>query len=372
MKLSIDIRGLATERLTGVGVYTREMVRNLDHLNNENLQLSLFSAGKNGPLAFKHFEDLSPRVTFVVIPVSNKILNICWRLGLGLPIDRWLSDSDLIWLPNWNFFDYHTNIPYIVTVHDLSYFHWRYYYSFKQRVWHRLMNITRLLSKAARVVAVSRSTAYDLAEYFQRATDGRVSVIYPGIAGTKSTDLASSSSKYDLPKSYILYLGTIEPRKNIGAIIKSWRLVRSKHLQLKLVIVGYYGWKSKDVLDEIDAENITWLDFVTDEERYALYQKAAVLIWPSHYEGFGFPPVECLAAGTPVIVSYKTSLPEILGRHALYVNPYDIRQLAALIDQVVSRPEAFAVDVRKITDSFVWKRSAEDFNKLLPSYAHRN
>jgi glycosyltransferase involved in cell wall biosynthesis len=135
-------------------------------------------------------------------------------------------------------------------------------------------------------------------------------------------------------------VGTLEPRKNIEACIAAYRSIAPKYPGLELILAGTYGWSVRRMLRSIkDDTSIHWLQYVSDAEKTMLYKHARVLVWPSLYEGFGFPPLESLRQGTPVVTSYRTSLPEVLGINALYVHPYNVGELAAVLDQLLAEGE---------------------------------
>jgi glycosyltransferase involved in cell wall biosynthesis len=126
----------------------------------------------------------------------------------------------------------------------------------------------------------------------------------------------------------------VEPRKNIASVIAAYRLWRQKYPEIKLVIAGKYGW-SVDIanLNHQEREGIIWLRYVTVAQKKALYRLARLFVWPSFYEGFGFPPLEALAQGTPVVTSYTTAMPELLHEQAQYVNPYNYAELEKLAEE---------------------------------------
>ena len=142
--------------------------------------------------------------------------------------------------------------------------------------------------------------------------------------------------KYNLPEKFVLFLGTIEPRKNIVALTEAFALSRSKKNGYELVIAGASGWKYQCSLDAIEkTDGVRSIGYVASEDKNTLYQMADLFVYPSLYEGFGLPVLESMACGTPVITSDRSSLPEVVGRAALLVNPHDTRDIADTIDMVL-------------------------------------
>lgn len=158
--------------------------------------------------------------------------------------------------------------------------------------------------------------------------------------------LLATHKKYSLPYHFILYLGTIEPRKNIKAIIRAFSLLQSEGNheleKYSLVIAGASGWRAHEVLQEINQsscrDKIVMTQFVADEDKSALYNLASLFVYPSIFEGFGLPPVEAMSCGVPVIVSNNSCFPEVIGDAGILIDPYQPEEIyqamrAVLLDK---------------------------------------
>ena len=196
--------------------------------------------------------------------------------------------------------------------------------------------------------------------------ESKIQVIYPGIelenTGFKIVDMA-------LPKKYILYLGTIEPRKNVGTIIKAFEEINDPYLHL--VIAGGNGWLynkiKRQVKESSKKEQIYLLDYILPDQRWEIYKNAKMLVWPSYYEGFGFPPLEAMCQGCPVIVSSNSSMPEVVGDAALLVNSYNVSEITFAINQLLTDNKLRDDLINKGRDKmlkFSWSKSALEINKL--------
>ena len=170
--------------------------------------------------------------------------------------------------------------------------------------------------------------------------------------------MAYVKAKYDLPKKFILYVGNLEPRKNIESFIEALDLVKE---DIKLVIVGGIGWKKSKIfktIKNLGIENrVIFTGYINDIEKIKLYNLAKVFIYPSYYEGFGFPPLEAFACNTPVITSYSSSLPEVVGDRAIMVDPFNIMEIkeainTALIDHNLTD---------KNLEEFTWEVASKKF-----------
>jgi len=227
---------------------------------------------------------------------------------------------------------------YVVTIHDtiaVEHPHWcrpgnALYFN---------LCMKRSLRNSCRIITPSKATAQALARNFATDTD-RIRVIYPGIDAifnTKANGLKSDRvrRRYNLPHRFILYVGNIEPKKNLRTLLTAQRAIGKKGMPLKLVIAGKRTWGSKSELDEIEkrvlANNIVLTGYVDRADLPFLYQMADVFVFPSLYEGFGFPPLEAMACGIPVVASSSGALAETLIDAAVVVKTDDVPTLADAI-----------------------------------------
>jgi glycosyltransferase involved in cell wall biosynthesis len=171
----------------------------------------------------------------------------------------------------------------------------------------------------------------------------------------------------DVDCSYLLTVGTLEPRKNLPRLFEAFRLLKDRyHIPHKLVVAGPGGWKNQDVFQSVrrlDLSNaIVFAGYVPREVLDSLYRHAAMLVYPSLYEGFGLPPLEAMACGCPVAVSYTSSLPEVVGEAGIYFDPLDIEGIAQAIHQILSSSELRARLVQSglaQSAKFSWRKTAE-------------
>jgi glycosyltransferase involved in cell wall biosynthesis len=195
----------------------------------------------------------------------------------------------------------------------------------------------------------------------------------PGRYQGGSGSAAECIRKYGLPEKYLLYLGTIEPRKNIPVIIRSFHQFSQKDKQgYKLVIAGKKGWMFREVFELVEKlgleEKVIFPGYVAEEDKPYLYGGADVFLFPSLYEGFGMPPLEAMACGVPVIVSNTSSLPEVVGDAGIQIDPSDVDAISNAILELTSNPElcrALSEKGLKRAQSFTWEDSVK---KLLKVY----
>ena len=318
MKIVIDARSLATTPMTGVGYYTLHFLNELAQTHSRYpVDIFLFTSGRTpSPL----LRDAISQLPFhhIHISIPNKLLNVWLASGAKPGLESFLPKHDAFWMPNLNFATCNPNFSKYITIHDLSFLHNQRYYSLKNRLRHRLLNVQKLLESSTMLFAVSNHTAADIKRFFPDLHTP-VRVIRPGV---RSANLSEPSPPFEMPKKFLLYVGTLEPRKNLLGVLEAFRVLRRTHTDLSLILAGQIHNLQTPIRSRIrDESGIRYRSYVSDHEKKALYSNALALLWPSLYEGFGFPPLEAMAYGTPVITSYRTSLPEILIRTGSRAHP---------------------------------------------------
>lgn len=230
-----------------------------------------------------------------------------------------------------------------------------------------------ILKKATRIIAVSQSTKDDIVKLI-KINPEKIDVVHHGVSNhfriPEPDEIQAFKKRYNLNFPFILFVGALEPKKNIPNLIKAFNLCLQEEPSLKLVIAGKKSWKYEIIFSTIESLNlkskVIFFDFFPYEELPLLYSAAEVFVFPSIYEGFGFPPLEAMKCGTPVIVSNRSSLPEIVGSQGLMVNPNDIRELSTMILNVISEPN-FKKNISeyylKRSGLFTWERCIEETMK---------
>ncbi len=332
MRILVDIRHLAQKEPSGVGQYTTELLRTLFEIDQKN-EYILFSSGR-----------VKPDLSTVHLSTPNKLLNLR-SLVLQSPTINWhvKEQVDLIWLPNLNITTLPQDIPVVLTLHDLSWCHFPEFYSYKMQLWHKATQPEKLVARANRILVPSQATAEDVTRIFHKSPEQISSIphgVSPSFTPKQQARDHGVRSRLHLPKRFALFVGTIEPRKNVLALIEAVKEYRTlTRDDLHLVLVGKWGWRSHDVRRRLWKNDthgwIHQLGYVSDEDRSALYRSAEVFTWPSLYEGFGLPVLEAMASGTPVITSNTSSLPELTADSAILVDPYNSHDIADALKGVL-------------------------------------
>lgn len=241
------------------------------------------------------------------------------------------------------------NVPTVVTVYDLSFIKRPYRLSAGRRAY--LSLFTRLsCQRGARVLAISEATKRDVIEAYGLPAD-RVDVAYPGLTPgfgrASDEEIAAFRQRRGLPERYILYVGTIEPRKNLSSLIRAFGKARPDGV--KLICVGGRGWFYEDVFQTVEELHLTrdviFPGFVPAEELHLWYSAACLFAYPSSYEGFGIPVIEALACGVPTITTNSSSLPEAAGDAGYLVPPNDDDALAEALAKMLDRGNPLAAEL---------------------------
>lgn len=364
--LAVDLRALVPEA-TGIGVYTRSL-----------LKAWMGRDGRAVGLAHReihHRDDLTAAGIDVEDSRSRWPLGVLWQqLELPRTLKR-LRDAnraELFWSPLMTL-PWSCPVPSVVTVHDLTALLFPDTHRFKVR-WSLLPFLNRSLDQARRIVAVSEATARDLAFHFPSCRD-RVRVVGEGVEPifqpAPEDEVARIREELDAPEGYVLYVGALEPRKNVGALLRAWGHAKKEHDDFPpLILAGDAGWHNRPLrrrIEELAPFGVQLLGRVDEERLVRLYQGARVFAYPSLYEGFGLPPLEAMACGVPVVVTETSSLPEVVGDAGVIVEPSSVQALSrALIDVVQDseRAEDLARRGLERARGFTWERAAAGLDEV--------
>ena len=269
-----------------------------------------------------------------------------------------------------NFVPFATDLPTIVTVHDLSVLRFPQWHPVDRVRMHERYFRTALI-KAAHVIVVSDAIRAEVMREFHIPSD-RVTTVYNGIHPSFQLPnpemIAKTRAKFGLPEQFFLCVGTIEPRKNLFAVMQAFtQLPAETREACPLLLAGPWGWKSdaeRRFYDDIGRHNgIRQLGYVPETDLPAIYGAATALLYPSHYEGFGLPPVEMLATGGTVIASTDAAVQEVCGKFAVFVPPTDADGWRAAMFRIATDKEyrdAVKIGGQEHARQFTWERAADE------------
>ena len=379
MKIGIDARCFARGKTTGVEGYTKNFLTAIFAGDTANEYHIFFNAWKDAQ-ADLSWMDAFPHVHLHRFRIPNKLLNVAMWLLRWPRMDTLIGGVDAFFLPNVNFVALSRHVPLIMTVHDLSFEHFPQTFSRRMRVWHYVINPRLMARRAAHILAVSAATRDDVCATYGIAPE-RVHVALNGpmhVAGgvtRNSPDVLRVKNTYDLPYRFILFFGTIEPRKNIAAVIRGFEIYRDAHPSAteKCVIAGARGWNSASIYEAIavsrySAEIIVLTD-IPEADKEPLMVLASAMVYPSLWEGFGFPPLEALACATPVITSHTSAIPEVVGKHGVMIDPDRPEEIAMVLTYILHdralRDNLTSDNHMAHVRSFRWARAAQVFHDTL-------
>ncbi|MBI3255584.1 MAG: glycosyltransferase family 4 protein [Candidatus Andersenbacteria bacterium] len=358
MRIAIDVRCLMEGRLSGVEQYAVQIIRGMLRVAPRHEYVLFYNSAKEVILP-----DFYGDVEIKGSQYPNKAFN---ALQWAVSSPKWdtVVGADVFFAPNLGLLPLKAETPLVVVAHDLAFERFPEFLDMRRRTWHTMMNPRSLMKRADQVIAVSEHTKQDLLDLYG-LPEGRVSVVHSGVQNHRLPDakqVARVRAKYHLPEKFLLYVGAHEPRKNIPGLIRAYQAIRSQ-VGHDLVIAGEKGWQAgalkKVMATPAQRERIHMMGFVEEEDKAALYTAADLFVYPSFYEGFGFPPLEALMAGTPVITSFNSALPEVVGQWATLVDPHNPAELAGVMKELLhDLPEVTEGMRREIAETYSWDEAA--------------
>jgi glycosyltransferase involved in cell wall biosynthesis len=348
VKIALDYNA-ALRQNAGIGRYTRELVRAFLRSNTGD-ELILFYAARDLPpdhwglAALHELQAEFPQVRAAPIPLPERWLTIVWqRARLPLALERFTGPVDLVHAPDFVLPPVRRT-PTLLTVHDLT-FRIHPETAFANLRCYLDRAVPRSLARASHVLADSISTQRDL-ERLMQVPASKITVLYPGVGAqfrrvTDQSRLQALRNRYELPERFLFFIGTLEPRKNLMRLIEAYQQVLddsgASPDSLQLVLGGKPGWLSDAIVARAQrTSGVRMLGPVDEADLPLLYTLATATVYPSLYEGFGFPVLESLACGTPVLTSNTSSLPEVAGDLCVLVDPANVSNIADGITRLLS------------------------------------
>jgi len=374
-KISIGFDGYPfVEPLTGIGRYAEHLLKNF--ANRENVVINLYThtliPADRAPGLFVSLKNLN-NVRFRCHPIPRNILMgvKSWLyVGAGVltPLFIALDHNDVFFAPNFVTPKLFRIInKKVVTIHDCT-------FAFHPELLQKetLQNLSKRLPEelrtAAKIIAVSTQTKKDVENIFSVPPE-KIEVILHG-------NPIENTVRCEIPnKPYILFVGTLEPRKNILSILDAFEIVRNQGIPLNLKLIGKVGWKSDLIVEKLRwhpfSHAISQLSYVPSEQLGSYYKEAFCLCFPSLYEGFGFPVLEAMSMGCPVVATPLESLKEVGGDACLYVGPSPV-EIADGIAELYGDPRLRETLIRRgkaRAQCFSWKKCADQTLRLLTEVA---
>lgn len=375
MKIGIEST-TAIKKLGGISEYSFNLIRALSKIDRKNhYKLVNFSFFRKN---LRAMPKLPANFRILNINLPNKIMEFLWQ-NLNWPsLDYFFTDCDFVFKPHFLGAPV-KNKPLVLTIYDLSFYHDSKWFTSLDRET-MLKHFKENIAKAKLILTISKYTKNDLINNF-KVDPNKIVVTYLGVDDIfkQKEDTVKSREvleKYNINGPYILYLGTLEPRKNIIGIIDAFTNISVKHPRLKLVLAGRNGWLCEDILSRSKISNkIILTGPVEDFERPVLYQNSEMFVYPSFFEGFGLPPLEAMNCGTPVITSNNSSIPEVVGNAAILVDPKNTSQIADAMKKILDNPKKKQDMIKKgkiRASQFSWEKCASQTLKAFEKVSNEN
>jgi len=361
MKIGI-ITNVIDEGYSSYSVYVSNVIKQINMLDKKNEFVLIHHSNTDHEIYTSNDEILIP------LPHFKFLKNNFWRYH---NLKKYLQSSpfDIIHDPTGpGALTFPMPFKKIITVYDLSSLLFPTYNVGGMISWRLLGKKT--IKNVDKIIAISNSTKRDIIHFFG-CPEEKIQTIYLGkdeiFFPIHESEKEKFKERYNLNFPYILYVGVLQPRKNIPNLIKAFNIFKKMGMPHKLVIAGGKGWQFTDIfktVQELHLQNeVIFTGFIPYEDLPGLYNAAELFVFPSIYEGFGIPALEAMACGIPVITSNSSSLPEIVGETGVMVDPYNLEQLAHSMKEVLT-DESYKKEIIKNglqrANLFSWKRCAEE------------
>lgn len=371
MKVSIELEPCLKNK-SGIGVYTYELTKRLQSSKEIMFTGDIFNFLNRNSIP-TDIEKLHIKKSICKL-FPYAIYRRIWRY---LPIKYnflFEENADI-----YHFFNFivppKISGKVITTIHDLTYILYPETISGNSR--RRLeKDMRHTIRQSDFIITVSKNSKREIIKYLN-IDERKIAVVYNGVDEVykkvlSSEEISAAKKKYNIPGKYLLYLGTLEPRKNIETIIKAYNCFKKSHKEeIKLVLAGKKGWLYESIfklVKDFGIENeVIFTDYIDDADKAPLYQGAEIFLFPSLYEGFGIPVIEAMASRIPVITSNSSSLPEVAGNAAIMTDPLDYEKISDSIELILNEEglrEKMINEGIKQADKFNWDSSAEKLKNI--------
>lgn len=370
----VDGLGLVDGHFSGIGQYILGILKGMDELIDEQVNnheqpvcvkviVPYDSVHRFRKFSFKHIE-------YIRYPLPFRIMAALWHRGKMPPLDLFYRNGVFI-------FPRFVSMPLlfsksILTIYDISFELYRQY-SDEGNARFLSAAVKKSIDRSEKVITISKNAKKEILKFYHLPSS-QVAVATPatdpGLFYRRSAEeIARVKEKYDIKTNYILALSNLEPRKNLGTLVEAYcNLPEEIRKTTALLLVGVSGWKTdalfKDIIKKVEEgyNIIRPSHYVSDDDKPAILSGASLLVYPSHYEGFGMPPLEAFASGTPVIAADNSSLPEVIGDAGVMLKSDDIKGYTKMIEKYLRSPDIAQKIITEGPDRarlFSWKKSAK-------------
>lgn len=337
MNIAFDAYPLAGKSASGIPNYLKNVLKEFREQDSPNRYFAY---------SYRQLDSIAPENAITRYCVSGKrspgsFENTLWLFTGGVRLMK-RDKIDVFWGTRQMIPPYlSARIRKVLNVYDLV---WHYFPETMGSYNRLVLNVLakRSIKSADHIITISKATAGSLIEV-EGVSPDKISVVYPAADSYRPLDKTAAagyiSEKYGASVNYVLAVSTVEPRKNLTTLLRAFRALKNEEIQL--LIAGASGWKNSAISSEykkhgFSEKQVKFLGYVPEEDMNSLYSGASLFVFPSIYEGFGIPPLEAMASGTPVIVSNSSSLPEVVGEAGILLEPLDETAWRSAVQKVLS------------------------------------
>lgn len=377
LKVFVDAEVLITDHFSGIGHYTLELLRALDRIieNRDDVEVTLG--------VYRHRIDKINSYGFRNFKIRKSPFSL--RISNSLKIRRLQPAYDLLFGKKIYLFPNYTSWPLLFSkgvsiIYDLSFEFFPQYVEPRNQKF--LSEQVRLsVERSSKIITISSNSQKEIIEFFD-LKKADVPIVYPGIDQSifyrrPDSEIKKVKSEYGIHGKYILFVGNIEPRKNLKNLLLAYECLPSNiRKTYSLLLVGAQGWLDEEIREIINRLRINGnhiqqpIKYVVDEDRPAIFSGAELFVYPSLYEGFGIPPVEAMACGVPTITSNNSSLPEAVGSAAITVDATSTAEITNAILEILNNQNIKKDMVQKgfaQANKYSWNREAKKLLEVLES-----
>lgn len=378
MKIFFDVRPIFSPITSGIPQYVRHLTKELIKQKKPDYEYLFFVN------SFRSYKSEMPELNGfqkINFGISNRILTLSTFLFSFPKIDK-LVKADVFYSFHFDNLSLLNKNSRILTIHDLSFLYFPHFFNLKRNVWHHFQNVEKQIKEAGKIITVSHFSKETILEKF-KIKEEKVEVVYPGVSSffrkinKDDEGLKNFIREKNINYPFILNVSTIEPRKNHLGLIKAFKMLKTKKTfsDLKLIIVGGKGWKYKEIFKYVEKndlkDDVIFWGEAKNEELLYLYNLASLFVYPSFFEGFGFPPLEAQAIGVPVLSSSRTSLKEVLGDGALFFDPFKIYEIEEALEvgmlNTSLREELIEKGFQNVV-KFKWEKTAQNILEIIENF----
>lgn len=363
--MNIGINLLFLYEMTGIGVYVKNLLKNLGEIDKED-KFFIFVSKTTPKEVFFNYENFK----YIVLPVdANKRLVRIFFEQIILPILTLKCKLKVLFTPS-IFHPIFSFCPQVITLHDVSFILDRKF-NLKNLYFRLLLKSAK---KAKTIIAISEFSKKEIIDFYKHK-ELPVSIVYEGIPYLPSVEKIYDNKvleKFKIKKPYLFYIGLVVPRKNIPNLLKAFKNFSEKYKEYSLILSGRIVKElinPENLIKELNLdEKVILTGIISDEEKVVLMKNASAFVFISTYEGFGLPILEAQSLGVPVLTSNVTALPEIGGEGALYVDPYNIEEIAKGMEEIIMNEDLRKKCIQKGYENlkrFSWEKAAEETLKIL-------